>query len=282
MSASATAIAKNLVRSSINAVAPHLMEKKALRDTREKRYRCAVNPRAQILVTGDLGKLGRFIANTVKHEYRIVGFDCKYSPREDLSNFEFLEQKILNCEFVVHGAAIPHPGHGDIKDYVTHNVVGTLNVLRAAHATGVKRVIYLSSTAYYGCNIRGRLTPAYFPIDEQHPIASIKGRGTGGLDEYNQSKVMAEQLVAYYGTNEMLETVALRLAPANPKCESYESDFDWRKCNDYRRGCFFANVHPQAVGQAVKGASMPKVPSGTNPTTLLIVTHTSRSMCKSS
>lgn len=260
MAASVTATAKNLVRSSINAVAPHLMEKKALRDTREKRYRCAVNPRAQILLTGDLGKLGRFIANAVEHEYRIVGFDCKYSPREDLSRFELLEQKMLNCEQVVHAAAIPHPGHGDIKDYVTHNVVGTLNVLRAAHAAGVKRVIYLSSTAYYGCNIRGRLTPAYFPIDEQHPIASIKGRGTGGLDEYNQSKVMAEQLVAYYGTNQMLETVALRLAPANSKCESYESDFDWRKCDDYRRGCFFANAHPEAVAQAVKRALDAKGP----------------------
>ncbi len=71
---------------------------------------------------------------------------------------------------------------------------------------------------------------------------------------------MAEQLVAYYGTNQMLETVALRLAPANSKCESYESDFDWRKCDDYRRGCFFANAHPEAVAQAVKRALDAKGP----------------------
>jgi nucleoside-diphosphate-sugar epimerase len=242
------------VKSGLDTLAPQLMRRKALGDVRAKRWGCAVNPRACVLLTGDLGKLGRYIARATEHDYGLVGFDYQYHPREDLANYDALKEKMANCQYVVHGAAIPHPNQGTIEDYVKVNVVGTLNVLKAAHETGVKRVIYLSSTAYYGCNIRGRLLPAYFPIDEQHPIAATSGRGEGGLDEYNQSKVMAEQLLAFFGTNRICETIALRLGPSNSKADSYDESFDWRTCDDYRRGCFFANCHPEGAAQAVRAA----------------------------
>jgi len=222
------------------------------RPVREARHN--PSPKARLFLTGDLGKLGSLIADVLKADYEIVGFDRRYTGKEDLANCNHLKDCMRGCEYVVHAAAIPHPGQGSIEDYVGVNVLGTFNVLKAAHEVGVRRFIYLSSTGYYGCNVRGKLLPKCFPIDEATPIASTAGHSVGGLEEYNQSKVMAEQLCAYYGTNKILEVVVLRSAPANTKAESYKSDFDWRSCTDYRRGCFFANCAPQKVAEAVKRA----------------------------
>ena len=95
--------------------------------------------------------------------------------------------------------------------------------------------------------------PEYFPLDESHPIASIPGRAEGNLDAYNQSKVMAEQLLAYFGTNHFFEAVSLRLAPANSKADQYPADRDfWHTKPGYRRGCFYSNVDPESVIQAIR------------------------------
>lgn len=217
-------------------------------ELRQERLACAQNPKAKVFLTGDFGKLGSHMAKTLMHEYAIVGFDLKHG--EDLANYDQLRERMKGCTYVIHTAAIPHPGAA-IEAYFRVNVVGTLNVLRAAEANGVKRVVYTSSTGYYGCDIKGKLWPRYLPIDEQHPIASIEGQSEGVLDAYNQSKVMAEQLLAYYGTNRRFEVVVLRLAPANTKGQSYP-DFNWKACTDYRRGCFFTTCHPQSVANAAK------------------------------
>jgi len=116
----------------------------------------------------------------------------------------------------------------------------------------VKRFIYFSSVAYYGVNVKGRLRPAYFPIDEAHPIASAPARAEGALDAYNQSKVMAEQLLAWYGTNRIFEAISLRLAPANKKSDQYPADGSWRANPRYRRSCFWANLDPDTIGETVK------------------------------
>lgn len=208
----------------------------------------------RVLVTGDLGKLGSIIADRLSSQFNVVGYDVRSGFGEDIANGSVLTNRMAGCKYVVHAAAIPHPHQGSMEDYFRVNVAGTLNVLRAATANQVSRVIYLSSTAYYGCDIKGRLLPLYFPIDESHPVASIHGLSDGQLDEYDQSKVMAEQLMAHHGTNRISEVVVLRLAPANLKSDTYPGDFDWRTCTDYRRGSYFATVHPESVGEAVLAA----------------------------
>lgn len=210
--------------------------------------------KARVFLTGDLGHLGSRIADLLKQDYEIIGFDLRYSPRENLSNYEYLKERMRGCEYVVHAAAIPHPLLGTIERYVEVNVLGSFNVMRAAAENKVKRFIFISSTAYYGCDINGRLIPAYLPIDEAHPIAAIEGRSEGKLDAYNQSKVMAEQLLAYYGTNKLFQAISLRLAPANRKADQYPADKDWRQEGPikWRRGCFYSNCHPDFAVQAVK------------------------------
>lgn len=205
----------------------------------------------KVFVTGDRGKLGSLAAKLLTEAgHQVVGFDVKRHPDENIMNDDKLKAAMQGCEQVVHTAGIPHPAGDPIDKYFRANVIGTLNVLKAACENGVRRVVYTSSTAYYGCDVRGKLTPAYFPIDEAHPPASVEGRSVGGLEPYNQSKVMAEQLLAYYGTNRLVQTVALRIAPANEKRHQYAS-FDWRTDATYRRGCFFSNCHPLWVAKAI-------------------------------
>ena len=228
----------------------HARELKPLRRSRR-------NPtaKARVLITGDGGLLGGLVADSLKSDYDIIGFDVCASRRENLGNYKLLRKRMKGCQFVVHAAAIPHPNKGRIEDYFRTNVVGSLNVMRAAEANRTKRFIYFSSVGYYGCNIKGKLLPDYFPIDEAHPTASTEGRAEGRLDAYNQSKVMAEELLAFYGTNRVFEAISLRFAPANAKATQYPAGDDrWREDPRFRRGAFWTNCHPQLVVQAVRAA----------------------------
>jgi len=222
-------------------------------ETRQPDY--SPSGKVRVLVTGNAGKLGSRVAEYLKKaDYDVVGFDIKVNPSENLSNYELLRKRMAGCQFVVHAAAIPHPNLGAIEDYFETNVVGSFNVMRAAAVNGVKRFIYFSSVAYYGVNIKGRLKLAYLPIDEAYPIASIPGQSEGMLDAYNQSKVMAEQLLAWYGTNRIFEAISLRLAPASKKADQYPADGSWRADPGYRRNCFWTNFDPDTVGELVKYA----------------------------
>lgn len=77
------------------------------------------------------------------------------------------------------------------------NVVGGVNVLRAAHAAGARRMIYASSAAVYG-------TPERLPVPESHP--------TRPLSEYGASKLAFEHYLRAYQARGLIETVALRFA----------------------------------------------------------------------
>jgi nucleoside-diphosphate-sugar epimerase len=192
--------------------------------------------------------------------HTVTGFDVRRDRGQDITVLPALHNACQDVEIVVHTAAIPHPNKGDLTCYHAINVMGTLNVLLAAHRAGVRRVVYTSSTGFYGCDIQGRLLPAYLPIDERHPIAMTPGCSTGALDAYNQSKVMAEALLAWYGTQRCLETVVLRIAPANTKAEQYRPDLTWDCYTDWRRGALFCNCHPDYAADALVLATLAEGP----------------------
>lgn len=208
----------------------------------------------RILITGDMGKIGSATRHQLEEAgHEVKGYDIRRDCSQDILNPGTLLQAMENRDCVVHAAAIPHPRHGSFGKYFDINVHGTKFVVEAAASAGVKRLIYTSSTGYYGCDLDGTLAPLYFPIDEKHPHATCSGDlYDGSMESYNTSKVMAEQIVAYYGTNRVLETVALRFAPANAKSWQYRAGWDWREDQSWKRGCFFSNCHPNWCGQAIK------------------------------
>lgn len=125
---------------------------------------------------------------------------------------------MAGCEQVVHLAAIPKPVEGkEFEDYFDNNVRATLNVVKAALTNKLKRVIYASSTTIYGIE---KGIPFKTPIAENQPFVSqyLTANRLSCRDadlSYHMSKVMAEQILAWYGLNKKIQTTALRLGPIN-------------------------------------------------------------------
>lgn len=85
-------------------------------------------------------------------------------------------------------------------------IVGTVNVLDAARALGVPRVVYFSSKAAYGAFEGSHGFPDYEPVPESY-LARPK-------DVYGITKLAAESLAIYYRERLGLDVIALRGASA--------------------------------------------------------------------
>ncbi|MFZ0013818.1 MAG: NAD-dependent epimerase/dehydratase family protein, partial [Acidimicrobiia bacterium] len=117
--------------------------------------------------------------------------------RGDLSSVASLTDGMSGSEVVFHCAAIVG-SFVDRDEAREVNVVGTRNIVAAARAAGVRRVVHLSteSVLHDGRPLDG--------VDETHPIPR-----TGHLSAYASTKAEAEQIVL--GANgDDLETMAIR------------------------------------------------------------------------
>jgi nucleoside-diphosphate-sugar epimerase len=100
----------------------------------------------------------------------------------DVRSSRDCERLSLGADVLVHAAAaLPIQGSpGEIRSV---NVDGTATVLAAAAAAGVRRVIFISSTAVYG-------VPRVHPIPEDLPLEPV------GV--YGESKIEAERVCAEF------------------------------------------------------------------------------------
>lgn len=124
----------------------------------------------RILVTGGAGFIGSNLARYLSHQQNhvIVLDDLSTGHKKNIDDLvnertiEFIEGSVTdldllqdsfqNIDYIFHEAALPSVPRS-IKDPLTSNDVninGTLNVLIAAKDTGVKKVIYASSSSVYG------------------------------------------------------------------------------------------------------------------------------------
>jgi len=101
--------------------------------------------------------------------------------RGDLANPEAVSRAVAGCEVVFHlGALIPIPySYRHPREFVTANIVGTLNVLEAARSEEPARIVHTSTSEVYG-------TARTVPIEEEHPLHP--------QSPYAASKVAADQL----------------------------------------------------------------------------------------
>ncbi|MFQ5537024.1 MAG: SDR family oxidoreductase [Gemmatimonadota bacterium] len=123
---------------------------------------------ASVLVTGGAGFIGsHLVENLLELGARVrVVDDFSTGRRENLEPFlsdvELHEASITDpaacaraaagVDYVLHQAAIPSVARSVADPERTHQAcaTGTLNVLRAAQAAGVKRVVYAGSSSAYG------------------------------------------------------------------------------------------------------------------------------------
>jgi nucleoside-diphosphate-sugar epimerase len=123
---------------------------------------------AKYLVTGGAGFIGSHISDAlVRQGHDVVVFDnLSTGRRENMQAFErdivFVEADVRDTEaldratrgvdYVIHQAALASVPRSidDPTSSQQVNTQGTLNVLLAAKANGVKRVVYASSSSIYG------------------------------------------------------------------------------------------------------------------------------------
>jgi len=115
----------------------------------------------------------------------------------DIRDAHQMERVVRGCTVVYHLAAligIPY-SYAAPSSYVSTNVVGTLNVLQAAMAEGVERIVHTSTSEVYG-------TAQYTPIDEKHPLR--------GQSPYSASKIGADKMAESFHLSFGLPVVTVR------------------------------------------------------------------------
>ncbi len=165
----------------------------------------------RILVTGGAGYIGSHTCKVLAaHGYEPVTYDNLIAGHRDAVRWgPFVAGDILDSgriaatlaeykpEAVIHFAAFAYVGESveDPAKYYHNNVAGTLSLLDACRATGVRNIILSSSCATYG-------VPETLPISESEPQAPI--------NPYGRSKLMMEHIVEDYAAAYGIRYVALR------------------------------------------------------------------------
>ncbi len=167
-----------------------------------------------MFVTGSSGFIGSELIKKILHENEIVTFDLKNS--QNILDFERLKESMKGCKVVIHLAALRKPYEDKtFEDYFRTNVEGTFNVAQACLENGVKKMIYSSSTSYYGVE---EGIPFQKPIKENNLTVAqnVKENELKCRDcdmAYSTSKVIAEQVLANYGLRKKFQVIILRLGP---------------------------------------------------------------------
>lgn len=106
----------------------------------------------------------------------------------DIRDPHGVRQAMQGCDVVLHLAsliAIPYSYHSP-DTYVDTNIKGTLNVVQAARALEVEKVVHTSTSEVYG-------TARFVPITEEHPLQ--------GQSPYSASKIGADQMaMSFYNS----------------------------------------------------------------------------------
>lgn len=86
------------------------------------------------------------------------------------------------CNSVIHFAGLKAVGESVARPilYYTNNVEGTVSLLQAMDAAGVRKLVFSSSATVYG-------EPKYLPYDEDHPTAAI--------NPYGRTKLHIEEML---------------------------------------------------------------------------------------
>jgi len=162
------------------------------------------------IVTGGAGFIGTNLVLSLVHDGHQVTVvdDLSGGKRErlpaevlfhqlDIRNTQELSTVCEGHDILVHLAALPRVQFSIAEPLLTHdvNVNGTLSVLEAARAAGIKRVVYAASSSAYGDQEVLPLSPT-LPPQPKSP--------------YALHKYIGEEMMRVWHTVYGLETVSLR------------------------------------------------------------------------
>jgi nucleoside-diphosphate-sugar epimerase len=166
----------------------------------------------RVLVTGGNGLLGTYVIRELlsaghqvtsfgRHRSSMIGTESLIG---DVTDIGTLRPALAKQEALVHLAAVTGPRKTTPEQLLETNVIGTVNVLEAAVGAGIGKVVVASSGAATGFSFqREEMTPAYLPLDEEHPATP--------QDEYGLSKLLCEVTCARYTAAHGVSTICLRI-----------------------------------------------------------------------
>jgi len=168
-----------------------------------------------VLVTGGAGFIGSFLVNSLldKKNQVIIYDDFSNSSEEkilpliekgaklvkgDIRDFELIKKSTIDCDIVVHLAAIIDVNESIKRPDLTNevNVTGTVNLLRSCVENKIKKIIALSSAAVYG-------NPTQLPITEETM--------TNPISPYGASKLAMEHYIQAFSHSFEINSIILRV-----------------------------------------------------------------------
>jgi UDP-glucose 4-epimerase len=165
-----------------------------------------------ILIIGGAG----YIGSHVTREFLDMGHNCTVYDnlssglRENLFHeAEFIHgdihdypalldaAKSRSFDALIHLAASKAAGESMLnpEKYSRNNISGTVNILNAASAAGIRKIVFSSSAAVYG-------EPQYLPIDEKHPAEPE--------NFYGFTKLEIERILHWYDKLKGIRYASLR------------------------------------------------------------------------
>lgn len=167
----------------------------------------------RVLVTGSSGQLGSEIARQLAHGDEVVGIDAapgRWTTHvADILDHGVVGPLLHGTDAVVHTASLHarHLAERTRQAFVDVNVTGTLRLLEAAAAAGVRRVVYTSTTSLYGFALEPT-DRAVWVTEELAPRPR---------DVYDLTKIAAEELCRQVAAESGMTAVSLRTARFFPE-----------------------------------------------------------------
>jgi nucleoside-diphosphate-sugar epimerase len=205
---------------------------------------------ARVVVTGGSGSAGRVVVrDLLEHGDEVVSVDLFASPdlaceqiQADLTDPDEPVKALGGADAVVHLAAIPAPGLSPEDVTFRVNTISTYNVFSAAATLGLGRVVWASTAMVMGLPYELG-SPAYVPIDEEHPLQPE--------DTYALSKLVGEELARHFSRSSGIPYVGLRFVNIMQP-EHYELFPGWWQDPQERRWTLWGYVDARDAAQACR------------------------------
>lgn len=165
----------------------------------------------KILVIGGAGYIGSHVVKALLHEnFAVTVYDnlstgqvCNLFEKAEFVKGDILDSQHLEktmaqgFDAVIHLAAKKAVGESmeNPQLYSQNNISGSINIFNAMLNTGIKNIVFSSTSAVYGM-------PEYLPLDENHPL--------NPMSFYGYTKMAIEQVMNWYSKIKDFNYIALR------------------------------------------------------------------------
>lgn len=202
-----------------------------------------------IAVTGAAGTVG----SVLRQELSAMGYqcllldvrpitDCRPNERAievDITDQPALTKALAGCSGIVHLAACTTDA--DWPDQVRLSIEGSISLFEAAHANGIKRVVYASSHHVVGFHGRGQ------PLDHQAILLPDSRYGVG--------KAFGESIGALYACKYDMRVFCIRIGNVNTRPIDRRRLGSWVSGADLGQLVRIGLDHPDIVFEVVYGIS---------------------------